>query len=55
MRLTDFIRQKSIQMSRIKWRNTIPEILLRKSLWALGTRYRLNSKKLFGKPDIVIK
>lgn len=33
---------------------TSPEIALRKALWALGFRCRLNVKKLPGKPDIVI-
>lgn len=41
-------------MSRIRGTNTKPEIALRKALWALGLRYRLNVKKLPGKPDIVI-
>lgn len=42
-------------MSKIKGKNTIPEILLRKKLWNLGYRYRLNVAKLPGKPDIVIE
>lgn len=42
-------------MSRIRCKNTEPEILLRKSIWALGIRYRLNVSKLPGKPDIVIE
>ena len=41
-------------MSKIKGVNTSPEILLRKQLWKLGIRYRLNVSKLPGKPDIVI-
>lgn len=44
--------QRSRCMSRIKGRNTTPEVLLRKSLWAIGLRYRLHAK-LPGKPDIV--
>ncbi|MGQ0542943.1 MAG: hypothetical protein ACT4O9_13980 [Blastocatellia bacterium] len=39
-------------MSRIRGTNTKPEIALRKALWALGYRYRLNVAKLRGKPDI---
>jgi len=39
-------------MSRIKARDTKPEILLRQALWAGGARYRLKSS-LPGKPDIV--
>lgn len=42
-------------MSRIRGTNTKPEITLRKALWALGIRYRLNVSKLPGKPDIVIQ
>lgn len=34
--------------------NTGPELLLRKSLWHLGFRYRANDKRLPGKPDIVL-
>jgi DNA mismatch endonuclease, patch repair protein len=34
-------------------RDTAPEILRRKALWALGLRFRVNSPTLFGKPDIV--
>jgi len=39
-------------MSRVRGRNTKPEIKLRKALWKAGLRYRLKSK-LPGKPDIV--
>lgn len=39
-------------MSRIRSENTKPEILLRKSLWKLGLRYR-KYYKITGKPDIV--
>lgn len=42
-------------MSKIRGKDTEPEILLRKSIWALGVRYRLNVSKLPGKPDIVIE
>lgn len=42
-------------MSKIRSKNTKPEILLRKSLWAKGLRYRVNVKSLPGSPDIVIR
>lgn len=42
-------------MSRIRSKNTRPEILVRKALFAKGFRYRLHDKKLPGKPDIVFK
>jgi len=45
---------RSYNMSRIKNKNTKPEILVRKFLFANGFRYRLNDKKLPGKPDIVL-
>lgn len=41
-------------MSRIKGKNTKPEMLVRKFLHANGFRYRLHDKKLPGKPDIVL-
>ncbi len=46
--------QRSKHMGRIKGKNTIPEIILRKALWNSGLRYRLNLKSLPGSPDIVI-
>jgi len=45
---------RSYNMSRIKGKNTQPEILVRKFLFSKGIRYRLHDKKLPGKPDIVI-
>lgn len=41
-------------MSRIKGKDTKPEIILRKYLWSKGLRYRKNYKGLPGRPDIVI-
>lgn len=40
-------------MSAVKNKNTAPEMLVRRLLHSLGYRYRLHSKKLPGKPDIV--
>ena len=45
---------RSYNMSRIKGKNTKPEIMVRKFLFAKGFRYRLNDEKLPGKPDIVL-
>jgi len=45
--------QRSHCMSQVKDRDTEPEIILRRWLWSKGFRYRLYSKKLPGKPDIV--
>ncbi|MEO8132789.1 MAG: very short patch repair endonuclease [Betaproteobacteria bacterium] len=45
--------QRSYCMSRIRGKDTRPEVQLRKALWALGIRYRLESK-LKGRPDLVL-
>ena len=42
-------------MSRIRAKDTKPEIVVRKYLWSHGFRYRLNHPRLPGKPDIVLK
>lgn len=42
-------------MSRIRGKNTKPEILLRKLLHAAGFRFRLHVRDLPGKPDIVLR
>jgi len=45
---------RSRVMSRIRSKQTRPEIALRKCLWRRGWRgYRINVKELPGKPDIV--
>ena len=41
-------------MSRVKGRDTKPEIAVRKILHNWGFRFRLHDKKLPGKPDIVL-
>jgi DNA mismatch endonuclease (patch repair protein) len=41
-------------MSRIKGKNTKPEMLVRRFLHAKGFRYKLHDKSLPGKPDIVL-
>ena len=41
-------------MSKIKGKDTKPELLLRKYLWNQGIRYRKNFPGLPGRPDIVI-
>lgn len=47
-------KTRSYNMSRIKGKNTKPEMLVRKFLFGKGYRYRLNVKTLPGKPDIVL-
>lgn len=46
--------QRSYCMSRIRGKNTKPEILVRKGLHAHGFRFRLQDRKLPGRPDIVL-
>ena len=41
-------------MSRIRGTNTKPELLVRKYLFSQGFRYKINDKKLPGKPDVVL-
>lgn len=45
---------RSYNMSRIKSKDTKPEILVRKFLHKNGFRFRLHVKSLPGKPDIVL-
>lgn len=40
-------------MQAVKNKDSEIELLLRKELWSRGLRYQKNSKKVFGKPDIV--
>lgn len=42
-------------MSRIRSRDTAPELAVRKVLYRMGYRYRLHSTAVPGKPDIVLK
>lgn len=45
---------RSYNMSQIRSKNTKPELMVRKYLFAKGFRYRLHDKKLPGKPDLVL-
>lgn len=47
-------KKRSEIMSKIRSKDTKIEILFRKALWKKGFRYRKNSAKYFGKPDIVL-
>ncbi len=46
--------KRSAVMRRVKGRGTGPEIAVRRLIWSLGGRYRLNRADLAGKPDIVL-
>lgn len=45
---------KSEQMARVRSRDTIPELVARRSLYQHGVRYRLHRRDLPGKPDIYV-
>lgn len=45
---------RSALMSRIRGKNTAPELVVRSLLHRLGFRFRLHRKDLPGKPDIVL-
>ena len=47
-------KTRSYNMSRIRSKDTKPELLVRKFLFANGFRYKLHDKNLAGKPDIVL-
>jgi DNA mismatch endonuclease (patch repair protein) len=42
-------------MSGIRSKNTKPELIIRRNLFACGFRYRLHKKDLPGKPDLVLR
>lgn len=44
---------RSEQMARIRGKDTAPEIMLRRALWARGCRYRLRARTPVGRPDLV--
>jgi DNA mismatch endonuclease, patch repair protein len=46
--------KRSLIMSRIKGRNTKPEVLVRSYIHKMGFRFRLDGRGLPGKPDIVL-
>lgn len=46
--------QRSYNMSRIKGKDTKPEMMVRSFLHTNGFRYKLHDKTLPGKPDIVL-
>jgi DNA mismatch endonuclease (patch repair protein) len=46
--------KRSQMMSGIKGKNSLPEMLVRKALFALGHRFRLHRRDLPGTPDIVM-
>ena len=47
-------KHRSWNMSRIRSKNTNPEMIVRSMLHQMGFRFRLHRKDLPGKPDIVL-
>ena len=47
--------QRHRNMAAIHSINTKPEMVVRKYLWSRGFRYRLNSRRLPGHPDLVLR
>jgi DNA mismatch endonuclease, patch repair protein len=47
------VKNRSKNMSRIRSKNTSPELLLRKELYSRGYRFKLHRPDLPGKPDLV--
>lgn len=45
--------QRRLNMSRVRGRDTKPEMIIRRGLHARGLRYRLHDKTLPGRPDLV--
>jgi len=54
--MTDVVdsQTRSRMMAGIQGKNTKPELLIRSNLHKNGFRYRIHSKKLPGKPDLVL-
>lgn len=54
--MVDFLspEQRSERMSRIRGRDTTPELIVRRYLHANGFRYRLHATELAGRPDLVL-
>src|SRR5208283_839683 len=48
-------QRRSWNMSRIKGRDTEPELIVRSLLHRLGLRFRLHKRDLPGRPDITLK
>lgn len=47
--------ERSAIMARVRSKDSKPELLIRRMIYAMGYRYRLHAKELPGKPDIVFR
>jgi DNA mismatch endonuclease, patch repair protein len=45
--------RRSFLMSRVRSKNTTPEMRIRRMVFAMGFRYRIHDAKLPGRPDLV--
>ncbi len=48
-------QQRSLIMSRVRSKNTVPEMIVRRLVHGMGFRYRLHDPSLPGKPDMVFR
>lgn len=48
-------KKRSEIMSKVRSKDSKIEVDFRKAIWKAGFRYRKNSTKYFGKPDLVLK
>ena len=46
---------RSALMAKVRGRDTKPELIVRRTLHALGYRFRLQARELPGRPDIVMR
>ncbi len=46
--------QRKYNMSRIRYKNTRPEMIVRSEVHRMGFRYKLHNSALPGKPDLVL-
>lgn len=49
------VEARSERMALVKYKNTRPELVVRRLIHRLGYRFRLHSKDLPGRPDIVMR
>lgn len=49
------VAERSEIMSRVRSKDTVPEMLVRRTVFSLGYRYRLHDRTLPGCPDLVFR
>jgi DNA mismatch endonuclease (patch repair protein) len=48
-------QERSLLMGKVRSKNTKPEMIVRKLVFGFGYRYRLHTKELPGRPDLVFR